>query len=110
MNDINCPYCGAGQYINHDDGCGYEEDTLHDQECSYCEKSFVFTTAIHFFYEAKKADCLNGAEHKYKPTMTVPRRYTKMECPDCGTRRQPTEAELASIMDNHKDNQSTRGE
>ena len=30
------------QDINHDDGYGYEEDVTHEQECSNCEKTFVF--------------------------------------------------------------------
>jgi len=28
-NDVECPYCGAEQEINHDDGQGYDEDVLH---------------------------------------------------------------------------------
>ena len=97
-DDIECPYCGAEQEINHDDGYGYEEDTAFEQECGSCEKTFAFTASIIFMHEAKKADCLNGGEHKYKPTMTVPRRYTKMHCVDCDHSRQPTDVEMQIIL------------
>ena len=29
--DVDCPYCGHPQDINHDDGYGYEEVVLHQQ-------------------------------------------------------------------------------
>lgn len=98
MSDIECPYCGDEQEINHDDGYGYAEDEVHEQECSNCEKTFVFTTSIHFYYSATKADCLNGGEHKYKKTMTVPRRYTRMRCSDCDHERKPTDSEMKEIL------------
>jgi hypothetical protein len=66
MSDINCPYCDAGLDICHDDGFGYDEDRRHEMECWKCRKNFVFTTSIHFYYEAEKADCLNGEPHKLK--------------------------------------------
>ena len=97
--DVQCPYCGAGQDICHDDGYGYEEDQLHEQECGECGKVFVFQTSISFYYEAQKADCLNGGEHHYKPTHTIPKECTMMECVTCDTRREPTEAEWATILD-----------
>jgi len=99
IEDVKCPYCGAPQEICHDDGYGYEEGKTHNQECSDCEKTFVFTTEINFYYEAAKADCLNGGEHKYKATRTYPVEYTKMECVDCGHRRKPTEKEMTQIAD-----------
>ena len=63
MKDINCPYCDAELDIDHDDGFGYEQDKLHEQQCSNCEKIFTFTTYITFNYETFTADCLNGGEH-----------------------------------------------
>ncbi len=90
MNDTECPYCGAGVEINHDDSYGYEEDQIHQQKCGECEKTFAFTTSISFHYDASKADCLNGAEHKYKLTNTYPKLFSKMLCPDCGNQREPT--------------------
>jgi DNA-directed RNA polymerase subunit RPC12/RpoP len=84
MSDIECPYCGTDIDIDHDDGYGYEEDKLHQQECSNCDRMFVYTTSTHYYYEAEKADCLNGGEHKYKLTVTYPVEYSRMRCVDCG--------------------------
>jgi len=98
MSDVKCPYCGEEQEINHDDGYGYTEDETFEQECVECEKTFVFTTSISFHYEAAKADCLNGAEHKYKPTHTYPKKYTRMRCVDCGHERNPTNTEMQDIL------------
>ena len=52
MADVNCPYCKAGQEINHDDGYGYEEDVEHEQGCTGCGQNFRFTTSILYCYEA----------------------------------------------------------
>jgi len=98
MNDIECPYCGKEQEINHDDGYGYEEDSVHEQECGDCDKAFVFTTSILFSYKAAKADCLNGKDHKYKATHTFPKKFTRMQCVDCNHERKPTTAEMQSIL------------
>jgi ribosomal protein S27E len=92
MSDVTCPYCGKEQEINHDDGQGYKEDEIHQQECD-CGKTFAYTTSITFSYNASKADCLNGELHKFKPTTTVPRFFTKMRCDDCGEERILTDAE-----------------
>lgn len=97
-HDIECPYCGKGQEINHDDGYGYSEDETFNQECSDCDKTFVFTTSISFSYNAEKAECLNGGEHDYKPQTTYPKRYTRMECQMCGDTRKPTDVEMEEIL------------
>ena len=78
-----CPYCDTEVEINHDDGYGYAEAEVYQQTCDSCDKTFVFTTSIHFHYSAKKVSCLNGGDHDYKETMTVPRRYTKLRCTMC---------------------------
>lgn len=98
MNDIKCPYCKAEQEICHDDGYGYEEDEVHQQECWACEKLFVYTTSISFYYQAYRADCLNGAEHKFRATTTYPIECTRMRCVDCDLERQPTEDEMKKIL------------
>ena len=97
-NDVQCPYCGAGQEICHDDGQGYAEDETHSQECDVCNKIFVFTTAISFSYDVRKADCLNGGEHLYEATMTYPIEYTRMKCKYCNCERPCTESEMQSII------------
>lgn len=98
MHDIECPYCGEGVEICHDDGQGYEEDRLHEQECEHCDKCFVFTTCIHFSYDAKKADCLNGEPHNYKPTHTYPVEFTRMNCKTCDEHRSCTDEEMAAVV------------
>ena len=81
--DVECPYCGVDIYISHDDySC--EEDEKREQECRECQKVFVYTTTMTTHYDATKADCLNGAPHKYKRTKTYPPEYARMRCTDCG--------------------------
>jgi len=82
--DVEYPYCGAELEINHDDGYGYEEYGIYEQECRECEKVFAYTTWISIHHEAKKADCLNGAPHQYKKTATYPPEFARMRCVDCG--------------------------
>lgn len=94
MKDATCPYCGAEVEINHDDGYGYEEDQIYEQECHECEKVFVYTTWITIHHDAKKADCLNGGEHDYNKTLTYPVRFAKMRCSVCGDERPLTAKEL----------------
>ena len=82
-SDTNCPYCDAGVEICHDDGYGYQEDETYEQECGECGKTFAYTTSISFYYEPTKADCLNGAEHKYK-SMNYRYYPSAVVCDDCG--------------------------
>ena len=96
--DVECPYCNNWQEINHDDGYGYEEYTVHNQECGNCDKTFAFYTSISFYYESFKADCLNGSEHNFEVQCCAPREFTKMVCVDCDEKRKPTEKELEIIM------------
>lgn len=63
MSDVTCPYCGAEQEINHDDGYGYEEDRDHEQNCVECNKTFKFTTSISYNYEVQ---CQDG-DHDMEP-------------------------------------------
>jgi hypothetical protein len=96
--DVSCPYCGLPQDINHDDGYGYQESVIHNQQCGGCDKYFTFTTSISFSYEVEQADCLNGAEHDFKPTNTFPKEYTRMECSVCGESRALSEEEKRQII------------
>lgn len=98
LHDARCPYCGLWQDINHDDGYGFEENEIHNQQCSSCEKYFTYTTSICFSYDTYKANCLNGSSHIFKPTITYPKEFTMMECIDCGERRKPTEKEMIEIL------------
>lgn len=60
MSDIKCPYCGAYQDVDHDDGYGYEEDKEHEQSCGSCDKAFKFTTSITYCYSVY---CENESDH-----------------------------------------------
>ena len=91
MKDANCPYCNAEVEICHDDGYGYEEDKLHQQECDRCGKTFTHTTSISFYVEM--ADCLNGSPHVYELSHTIPRFASKMTCAMCGEKRELTDEE-----------------
>ena len=93
MKDLGCPYCGKELEVNHDDGFGYEEGVMHKMECKHCGKSFVFKTSISFYYESKKADCLNDGKHDYQLTHTFPKAFSKMECSMCGEERELTDYE-----------------
>lgn len=95
-NDVNCPYCGVGQEIDHDDG--YGEDELYEQQCPNCDKYFTYTTGIIYVYKTYKANCLNGMPHKFKPTTTYPKEYTMMECTTCNESRKPTNEEMKAIL------------
>ena len=84
-DDVHCPYCGVWQEINHDDGYGYDEDRLHQQECSECGMVFCYNTIISFYYTAYRADCLNGAPHNYVTMKHFPKAHPYwVICKDCG--------------------------
>lgn len=71
----------------------YKEGAIHTQYCHHCDKEFVYTTSISYYYEVDKADCLNGGEHVWELTPTFPKYYATMQCKCCGKRRQLTEEE-----------------
>jgi hypothetical protein len=70
-DDVDCPYCNKPQEICHDDGYGYKEDRVHQQECGDCGKGFAYTTSVHFYYEAKQAPCFNGQPHQMEPVCST---------------------------------------
>lgn len=92
--DVECPYCEEWNEICHDDGFGYEEGVAHEMECAHCEKSFVFHTSISFYYEAGKADCLNGAPHAFREWRKLYEHEGKIHqrrtCRDCGNSEERT--------------------
>ena len=91
--DINCPYCNTELDIDHEDGYGYEEDEIHNQQCRNCDKFFTYTTSVIYYYEPEKSICLNGGEHEYKPTFAYPSKFSLMRCQDCGETRELTDQE-----------------
>lgn len=56
MKDVNCPYCGHAQDINHDDGYGYSEEDIPEQHCNKCGIIFEFTTSIILHYNVSKKE------------------------------------------------------
>jgi transposase-like protein len=99
MSDMECPYCGAGQEVCHDDGHGYSEEVKHKQECSECGKNFVFETTIVLYYEPSKADCLNGADHELVFRKSWPDEYSRMVCKHCDFARRATPEERAAAQE-----------
>jgi hypothetical protein len=85
-DDIECPYCGEGMEICNDDGHGTDESETYEEECPHCEKSFSFTAYISFSYTARKADCLNGADHDWRKGACAPAGLFLVDrtCNDCG--------------------------
>ncbi len=96
--DIKCPYCDRDLDIDHDDGYGYEDGPTYQQECHWCDKNFTFTTSISYNYDVQKADCLNGGNHDWHPTISYPKEFTKMRCKMCDEERKPTSDELVLIV------------
>lgn len=94
MSDLECPYCDAALEVCHDDGFGYAEDKAHDMECSACGKNFIFNTHISFTYFPAKADCLNGAPHRFSEWRKLWEHEGKILenrcCQDCDHRDQRT--------------------
>ena len=92
MYEIECPYCGE---INEydDEELQFEDEAEFELLCPNCDKYFIAQTSICVNFEPKAADCLNTGEHKWKPTITVPRAFTRMRCECCGQEREPTEDE-----------------
>jgi len=85
MQDVRCPYCMTDQMINHDDGYGYDQDEIHQQECRACGKTFTYTTSISFDYDVYEAPCLNGGEHEWKRVWHTPRLWPDWKrCKNCG--------------------------
>jgi hypothetical protein len=87
MTDVECPYCGTGIEICHDDGYGMEEEKLYEWQCHKCDKFFVFRICFDIEHTAYKADCLNGGEHDYKKICEYPSERTLVRCTMCGNEK-----------------------
>ena len=86
---VECPYCFKEQEVCHDDGFGYEENTLWEEECNSCGKMFVFETYISFDHTGYKAPCLNGVPHIWEKRHGAPAWYfvNKRQCKDCDAQK-----------------------
>ena len=96
----NCPYCDEAIEIDHDDGYGYEEDEIFEQECKHCNKVFKYNTDIIYVYTLDKAPCLNGEAHDWKPRRGAPAYYFegKELCNCCGEERDTLSKEERKLM------------
>ncbi len=83
MRDIECPYCGAEWDWGGDP---LDQDEEVEEECEECGKSFMVTCNYSVSYDCNKADCLNGAEHDWRPIVGIPKEYfeNKRRCSMCG--------------------------
>jgi len=79
--ELQCPYCW--KLMRDPEEC-YEQEITYEHECPHCEKNFVFNVEYTRTYSAKPADCLNGAEHDYKKTATIPAEFAVLRCKMCG--------------------------
>lgn len=80
---LECPYCE--KEIGDPDSC-YEQGVSYEHECPYCEKMFVFEVEYTRYYNANKADCLNGGAHRYKEHQRfgIGEPEVFQRCQDCG--------------------------
>jgi len=86
MEDVECPYCGKPLDIDHDDGYGYEENEIYEQDCWNCKKTFAYVTEISFWHTAHKAPCMNEGEHDLKDIHRYPKDFAvgRKICENCG--------------------------
>lgn len=89
-----CPYCDKETEICHDDGYGFQEDELYEQECDHCEKVFAYTPLISFSYKVSKAPCLNEGRHRRRRTKTYPPQHARWRCSYCGDEKPLTLAQF----------------
>jgi hypothetical protein len=54
MKDVECPYCGIEQDIDHSDNYGFNEGKLYEQECQSCGQTFLFEAFVSYSYEVSK--------------------------------------------------------
>ena len=90
--DTYCPYCDEGVNIDHDDGYGYDEDVMFQQECGSCGKTFAYTSSMSWNYDPVKAPCMNGGEHKWRAMSGHPKEHfaSRERCEYCDEERRVT--------------------
>lgn len=83
MGYFICPYCNKEIEEPYVEEPSVDETYKH--ECEECGKNFVFTLDFSIDYDEKKADCLNGGEHDWKPICGYPEEFykNKRRCSMC---------------------------
>jgi hypothetical protein len=79
---MDCPYCG--EEVDAPGEC-HNPDIAYQNECSHCDKTFVFYVEYYPSYTEIKAPCLNGGDHDYQPIVGFPVEYfaNKRRCSYC---------------------------
>lgn len=96
MEDVRCPYCEEEIKIEPTDFEHYQE--YEEYECERCSKNFeVYAEPTIDYTVCGKADCLNGADHKWKQIVGIPAIHFrgKYRCEDCSAEHEVRE-ELAT--------------
>ena len=85
MSELMCPYCGNPSKPVHDDGNLSDPEEVYHEECPHCEKKFAVTVEWYPVFSERKADCLNGGEHRPKTESIYPEpEVRRVFCQDCG--------------------------
>lgn len=107
METVTCPYCEKENDICHDDGAYYSEDSAEEMECEHCEKKFMVSTSISYFFSGEKADCLNDGEHDWKQIIGAPKEHFigRFRCSQCGEEEHRDEEGRAKAMKEYLSNE-----
>lgn len=81
---VSCPYCNKENKLETENFNNYDQGESIERECRNCGKIFLFSYELSFEFSAQKADCLNGAEHKFERTNAYPEAFRKIACKVCG--------------------------
>ena len=96
MESVECPYCE--EYVDIDPSSYEHYENEQEYECPNCSKNFeVYAEPTINYSVVGKADCLNGADHKWKPRVGIPSLHFrgKYRCEDCSATK-TVEDELAT--------------
>lgn len=79
MADIECPYCGHEFDVCYDDGAHCTDGGRDTEMCPECEKYCLVETTLHYYHEARKADCVNSENAEEKDHEWYERRLFSSE-------------------------------
>lgn len=63
-DEIVCPYCGY-TFVDSWELAGDRDGETSQIQCLDCDKTFISVTHFSVTYSSKKAECLNGGEHRW---------------------------------------------
>ena len=82
QDNIVCPYCGKEHEWDND--IEPREDS-QQFDCYECEKTFLIYASITINWSSKKADCLNGASHKWSEWRQIYNDIYDRQCKVCNS-------------------------